>query len=49
MTTKGSTTTKATGLYDGTIEAEGYLRAMNLATEEAAYWLKLAEEPDDDG
>lgn len=39
---------KATGLTAGTIEAEGYLRAMNLATKEAADWLKWAEEPDDD-
>ena len=39
---------KATGLTAGTIEAEGYLRAMNLATEDASYRLKLPEEPDDD-
>ena len=39
---------KAEGLTMGTIEAEGYLRAMNLATEDAIYRLKLAEEPDDD-
>ena len=39
---------KANGLTMGTIEAEGYLRAMNLATEDASYRLKLAEEPDDD-
>ena len=39
---------KANGLTMGTIEAEGYLRAMNLATEYASYWLKWAEETDDD-
>ena len=39
---------KAEGLTAGTIEAEGYLRAMNLATKEAADWLKWAEETDDD-
>ena len=39
---------KANGLTMGTIEAEGYLRAMNLATKEAADWLKWAEETDDD-
>jgi len=39
---------KANGLTMGTIEAEGYLRAMNLATEDAIYRLKWAEEPDDD-
>lgn len=39
---------KAEGLTAGTIEAEGYLRAMNLATKEAADWLKWADTNDDE-
>ena len=39
---------KATGLTAGTIEAEGYLRAMLLANDTAAGWLAWAETNDDE-
>ena len=39
---------KAEGLTAGTIEAEGYLRAMLLANDTAAGWLAWAETNDDE-
>jgi len=39
---------KADGLRTGTIEAEGYLRAMLLANDTAAGWLAGAETNDDE-
>ena len=39
---------KADGLRTGTIEAEGYLRAMFLANDTAAGWLAWAETNDDE-